>query len=129
MDIFEQATKQRLRFETPRGFLTTEDLFDLPLTSRSGISLNSIGMPISKKLKDQEVESLVDVAPQTDKVDVLRLKIIKHIINQKKIEILDVEHAEACRSHDRKIDAIIASKKDQALQDLSIEELQALKKK
>ena len=36
MNIFEQATRQAFRFESPKGFLTVEDLWNLPLTNNTG---------------------------------------------------------------------------------------------
>ena len=42
-DIFKQATKLKLRFSSVRGDLTVEDLWDLPLTSKSNLSLDGVG--------------------------------------------------------------------------------------
>jgi hypothetical protein len=36
MNIFEQATRAKIRFSTPVGMLSVEDLWDLPLTSTQG---------------------------------------------------------------------------------------------
>ena len=35
MDIFKQAAKQKLRFKTSQGLVTTEDLWDMPLLSKT----------------------------------------------------------------------------------------------
>lgn len=37
ISIFEQASRQKLRFETSAGKLSIEDLWDLPLTSNNNL--------------------------------------------------------------------------------------------
>lgn len=132
MNIFEQAARIGLRFESPRGLMTVEDLFKLPLTgSSSQVSLNSLGLPIQKQLRESQEDSLVFENPtqnSQNKILNLRLDIIKYIIKTKQIEIAEKEAKEAHLSEIRKIDAVIASKKDNALENLSIEQLEALKK-
>ena len=34
MNIFEMATRKKIRFNSPQGDLSTEDLWDLPLSSK-----------------------------------------------------------------------------------------------
>ena len=83
-DIFKQATKLKLRFSSVRGDLTIEDLWDLPLTSKSNLSLDGVGKPIQKDIRESDEDSLVDV-PTTSKNELnsLRLAIIKEIISVK----------------------------------------------
>ena len=48
MDIFEQASRLKLRFPSPLGTLSTEDLWHLPLTSTTGkANLNDIGKALN----------------------------------------------------------------------------------
>ena len=42
IDIFKQAAKAKLRFPSSKGELRVEDLWDLPLTSKTGPSLDSL---------------------------------------------------------------------------------------
>lgn len=78
MSIFEKASKKKLRFKTTKGFLTTEDLWDLSLQS-----LDSIAKSVNKQLKVEEEESFISEKSKTN-VDLnLKLDILKHVIDVK----------------------------------------------
>lgn len=79
--IFEQASRLKLRFETNRGFLSTEDLWDLSLTS-----LDSIYRVINKKLKEETEESLITTRSKSNKELDLKVEILKHVVKVKQEE-------------------------------------------
>ena len=78
--MFEKATKLKLRYETPKGFINTEDLWDLPLMSQKGISLDGVAKFIYRELKQSEEESFVVKKTTTSSVLELKFSIVKHII-------------------------------------------------
>jgi len=87
MDMFEQASKEKLKFNSSRGQITVEDLWDLPLKSVTNKpNLNDVAKSISKELKRDEEESFVDDVTEHDKISELKLEIVKHIISVKKDE-------------------------------------------
>lgn len=123
--MFEQASRQKLRFQSSIGQLSVEDLWDLPLTSKSKVSLDGLAVQINRQLKDEQQESFV--TPVTSGSDLqVKLDILKHIIRVKMDEnqarLQENERAEKRR----KIADIIARKEDQSLEGLSIEELRAM---
>lgn len=81
MDIFEQAARKKLRFETNRGSISAEDLFDLPLTAQSGFSLDGIGRAAAAELRSITEDSFVETKPDPRKADLtLKVDLIKHVI-------------------------------------------------
>jgi len=55
MEMFAFATKKKIRFETSKGLLSVEDLWDLPLTSDNGRpNLDDIAKGIYKAMKEGE---------------------------------------------------------------------------
>ena len=124
-DIFKQATKLKLRFSSVRGDLTIEDLWDLPLTSKSNLSLDGVGKPIQKALRESDEDSLVDV-PTTSKNELnsLRLAIIKEIISVKQEENLIKQNQAAIESQKAVLKQALASKKVDEINSLSVEEIE-----
>ena len=125
VDIFKQATKLKLRFSSVRGDLTVEDLWDLPLTSKSNLSLDGVGKPIQKALRESDEDSLVDV-PTTSKNELnsLRLAIIKEIISVKQEENLIKQNQAAIESQKALLKQALASKKVDEINSLSVEEIE-----
>lgn len=125
VDIFKQATKLKLRFSSVRGDLTVEDLWDLPLTSKSNLSLDGVGKPIQKALRESDEDSLVDV-PTTSKNELnsLRLALIKEIISVKQEENLIKQNQAAIESQKALLKQALASKKIEEINSLSAEELE-----
>ena len=118
--MFETALRNKFRFPF-KGQITTEDLWDLSLNE-----LDSIYKTLNKEVKARAEESLLTEAStaQTD-VDV-KIEIIKHIADVKKKE-LEAKLLEVAKKAEReKVAAILAEKQDEALKNLSVEELKAM---
>jgi len=77
MNIFELATKSKLRFKVANGILGTEDLWDLSLES-----LNSLAKSLNKIPKDSE-ESFIEERSNTDKITELKFEVVKSVIATK----------------------------------------------
>lgn len=121
--MFEKATRKKIRFESVRGLLSVEDLWDIPLQSRSGFDLDTIAKNINSALKQSVEESFVKKQSSTSCVLVLKLDILKHIIKVKLEEIESAKNAEVIRSKKEKLDRIISSKEDSELENQSLDDL------
>jgi len=128
MDIFEQASRQALRFPSPVGHLTTEQLWDLPLTGQTEgrANLDSMARAFHSELKSLEEVSFVDVRPNPRKAELeLQFEIVKHIIDVKLAERDAAKRAVEARERKELLLATLASKQKDALAAMSEEELKA----
>lgn len=126
--MFEKATRLKLRFDTARGLLTVEDLWDLPLqtTRANGVSLDQIAIALHRQAKDATTLSFVDERTTGDQVLDLKLEIVKAVIATKKAEGAAAALAAGKRERKQKLLELIAQKQDAQLVEKSVEELQAM---
>lgn len=128
-DIFEKAARKKLRFNTSVGQISTEDLWDLPLTSKSNRpNLDDIAKALHKQVSESTEVSFVNPGAK-DSVDSdirLRFDVVKRIIDVRLEEALASEKAAADRSKVQQIMGLITQKQNEALSGASIEELQQM---
>lgn len=127
MSLFEIASKNKYRFQSPKGNLTTEDLWDLPLTSKTTkMCLDDLAKGIHKQLKDTSTISFVLPKTHGDKELETKLEIIKHIIA---VRMEEADARTKARENKQKRDQILSlidDKKNEELKKKSIEELEAM---
>jgi hypothetical protein len=131
-DLFEQATRKKLRFQLPKGELTIEQLWDLRPT-RQGNKIVDELLNYKKELKLKFLQASLlqeegeDVSfTEEEKLDELRLAIVTHILNVKSEEKKAEAAKLANKAHNEKIRNIIARKQDDKYEGLSLEELEGL---
>lgn len=125
MSIFEQASRLKLRFRTPVGLLTMEDLWDLPLTSERRANLNDIAIDLHNSLEGSEI-SFVDDAKTPDPELQLSFDIVRHIIGVKKTENKAALEAREKSEKKQKMLGILARKEDAALEAMEADKLREL---
>lgn len=127
-DLFERATRQKLRFETTAGNISVEDIWSLPLSSGK-VNLNDLAKELNKEIKSFEEEDFVNKTSNSKNDDVkLKFDIILHVIKYKAEEAEAKERAILTSEKRRSIQALIEKKESEQLEQLSIEELKALAK-
>lgn len=126
--MFEKATRLKLRFSSPQGNLTAEDLWDLPLTTaRSNQAcLNNIAKGISRQLKADTEEDFVNPKSAGDETLQLALDIVKHVIQVRQTENEAARLLSERKDKKAKLLDLIARKQDQALEGKPLEELQEM---
>lgn len=124
MNIFEQAARNKLRFQTEMGILSAEDLWQLPLSTSRGTSLDDIARGLNHALKDDNV-SFVNEEQKPNATLQLSFDIVKHIIDVKKAERTAAQEAKAKADKKQKLLALIEQKENEALSQKSLDELRA----
>lgn len=119
--LFELATRQRLRFDSPRGKLSVEDLWDLPLTGP--VSLDAVAKQANREVKASEEESFVTDTSSVNDVATQKLNVVKHIIAVRKNDLALRQAAAEKAERKRKLLDLLAQKDDEKDASLSREDI------
>lgn len=123
--MYKQAVMLKLRFVTPKGLLTVEQLFDLSMTDLS-TTIKNVNALIKKEQATDDELSFLEGVDTTETQNSLRFRILKDVYLTKKdardAAALDFEK----KQRNQRIAEIIAKKKDEALENKSIEELEKM---
>lgn len=127
MNIFERASRGKLRFESSVGVLVTEQLWDLPLTAKSERpNLDTMARAVFSELKSLEEGSFVTLTPDPRKTEMeLKLDILKHVIAAKMDAKAAAEKLAENAERKRKLLAALASKEEAELTGMSKEDIEA----
>lgn len=124
-NIFEYAVRNKLRFQSVRGEINAEQLWDVPLRSRDDFNLNSVAKAASKALKDVTEESFVETAKTAAHVRLeVALDVVKCVIDAK---LADEEAAANRAANKQKKESLLkalAEKQEGKLSAMSEKELQ-----
>ncbi len=127
--LYKQAAIKQWRYDSIKGQLTTEDLWIIPLdeseTKTPEFSLDSVAVAfhdaISKKNTTSFTKSVnVENTELNDKLD-----LIKSIINDRLDIKKSASEAAVKAVKIKQLEALIADKKQEAIKNLSVEDLEA----
>lgn len=118
--LFERAARQKLRFQSPKGGVSAEDLWDITLPQ-----LNKMAKALKKELRESEEEDFLQTRSAADVKTQLKFDIVLHVLNVKVAEQEAREARVARKEEKEKILGILARKQDTALENLSEAELEA----
>lgn len=127
--MFDKATRLHLRFETSKGSVSVEDLWDMPLTSEVGRpNLDSLAISYDKQLRETaETKSFVTPTKASIDRELLQLKfdIVHHIIGVRLKEREERAAATDRAAQKEKLLGILARKQDAELESKTADELKA----
>jgi len=124
--IFEKATREKFRYPSVKGLLTTEQLWELPLTAKSGFSLDDVAKAVNAELKAIDTESFVATETNPAKATLeTKLEVVKHVIAIRLAEDQAAKAAAAKKLEKEKLLAVLGRKQDAVLESLTEAELLA----
>jgi hypothetical protein len=123
MDNFKQATKEKLRFPTNKGTLSTEQLWDLSIQD-----LDELAVSLEEEHAKSGKKSFVVKKSEKDKTAKLRFDVVYEVLNSKVEEAQRLTEAKEIKEHNKKILELIAEKQDESLKGKSLKQLEAMLK-
>lgn len=127
--MFEKASRDKTRFNSVQGMLTTEQLWDLPLTTtRNNVaSLNAIAVEIQTDINKSGNMTFVKSNGTSPEVADLKekLAILVHIIGIRETENQAAIDEKAIKTKKAILQELISKKQGEELGNKTVEELQA----
>jgi len=123
MEMFAKATRHAFRYNSTKGALTTEQLWELPLTG--AFSLNAVATEVTNSIKSMGEDSFVEVTPNPDlALAKKKLEVLKYVRDYKLEEKAAAKQKAAERAAKRaKLLEILNNKENEAMSAMSKEEI------
>ncbi len=118
MDIFMRATKQKVRWETSKGVLSVEDVWDLSLEQ-----LNTIAVKLNKEIKESGEENFLDDSPAVSPVVKLKFDVVIAIMDHKKTLKAAAETRAKNKEEKQKLLRLLEQREDEEMASLSKEDI------
>jgi hypothetical protein len=129
MANFEMATRLKLRFESPIGPLSVEDLWDLPLTSKNerNANLDNIARFYHHRMNNSDDVSFVEQEKKSDETITMQFEVVKAIIDYRLAERKARAEENERKEKKQQLLAIISERKTKTLrEDTPLEELEKM---
>lgn len=120
--MYKKAAKLKLRFASSKGQLTVEQLFDLTMSELSSL-IKKVNTDLKKEARVDDDLAFLEGKDETESLNSLRFEILKDVYLTKKQERDDAAEDQDRKARRQRIAEIIAKKEDEALENLSLEEL------
>jgi len=121
MENFKLATQQKLRFQTNKGVLTTEQLWDLSLTDLDGLAVQ-----LQTEYEESGKKSFLVKRSVKDKTSKLKFDVVLDVLQTKSEEAEEAKTKAENKAFNQKIEAIIEEKQEEGLKSKSVKELEKL---
>ena len=119
-NMFEIASKKKFRYPF-KGMITTEDLWDLSMAQ-----LDTVYKALNKDVLVAQEDSLMCKMDTVEAEVLTKIDIVKYIFHTKELEAMAREEAAANAAKKQRIMEVLAQKQDNALLNMSEEELRQM---
>lgn len=125
-DLFQQATRNKWRWNTPKGALSVEQLWELPLTTqvKGNLDLDGVAQATNKELKESAGPSFVKKTNAAEALLQKKLDLVVEIINIKMAEVERAQEMLAKQHRKAELLAALQSKQAAALLQMSEADIQ-----
>lgn len=121
MDIYKASIKNKVRYNSSKGLITTEQLWDLNLTD-----LDDLAVTLSSEYEDSDKKTFIKKKNTKNELVKLKLDVVVDVIDTKMAEAEDAKQTVEKKANNEKIMALIKEKEEDSLKDLSVDELKDL---
>ncbi len=121
MENFKQATKEKLRFQTAKGLLSTEQLWDLSLAD-----LDNLAIELQEKYEESGKKSFLVKRSVKDKTAKLRFDVVLDVLQTKSDEMEEAKQKAEDKKHNEEIMQLIVEKQKEGLKGKSIKQLESM---
>lgn len=121
-NIFEKATRQKIRFDARKGDLSVEDLWELSLND-----LDIIAKALNRKIREDEEESFIGKKSRTKTelaLKLLKLDVVKSVIATKLEEEEKAKTRATNKAQAEFLQELVQKKKLNALEAMPLEEIE-----
>ena len=121
MENFKQATKEKLRFQTAKGPLSTEQLWSLSIED-----LDALAVSLDAEHKQSGKKSFLVKTSIKDKTVKLKFDVVIEVLNSLVAEVDALAEAKEIKDHNEKIFDAIAEKEGIELKSKSVKQLKSM---
>lgn len=121
MENYKLASQQKLRFQTSKGPLSAEQLWDLSLDE-----LDTLAVSLQEQHENSGKKSFLNPKSEKDKTAKLKFDIVLDVLNTKQEEAQALTKAKEIKAHNDKIYALIAKSDDKELEGKTRKQLVAM---
>lgn len=122
--LFEQASRAKLRFVSSKGPLMVEQLWEIPLTSKTGFSLDEVAKTVKRELDAASEESFVQTTSPAKAEAELKLEVVKYVISVRLAEADAATKKVQKQQLRQQLTQALAEKKSDAIKGMSVEEIE-----
>lgn len=124
-DLFEYASRHKVRFPSRVGNITVENLWDLPLSHATKANLDEIALKLDEIVNKGERKSFVNESVASDVDNGVAFEIVKYVIAVRKGEQLEAKNFQAQRERRNVLYAEKQRRQLRKIETMTDEELEA----